>query len=119
MLNLKTFDESLSEAIKEKSRTNNKNKIGKAQSYFKKDWTYESGHHYIEIKNTKPKDAYGFVAGENNFIIDKEKTMDFDGVKAYKAVDDELDKFIIYIDKDGNLYTDLDEKVGLYKKILK
>ena len=45
--------------------------------------------------------------------------MDFDGVTAYKAVDDELDRFVIYIDKDGNLYTDLDDKVGLYKKILK
>lgn len=117
MNDLLTFEEALTEAKKEK--TSPKNKVGKAQSYFKKDWTFKKGNHYTELKDTKPLKADGFVAGENSFIIDKEKTMDFDGVTAYKAVDDELDRFVIYIDKDGNLYTDLDDKVGLYKKILK
>ena len=117
MNNLLTLEEALEEAKKEKD--SQKSKVGKAQSYVKKDWAYTKGDHYTELKNTKPLKADGFVAGENSFIIDKEKTMDFDGVKAYIAVDDKLDKFVIYIDKEGNLYTDLADKVGLYKEILK
>jgi hypothetical protein len=89
MNDLLTFEDALTEAKKEKSSP--KNKVGKAQSYFKKDWTFKKGNHYTELKDTKPLKADGFVAGENSFIIDKEKkiknkSINFSDLEQYNIV---------------------------------
>lgn len=98
MNNLKTFEEALFEAQEEKEKSSKDYKIGKVESY----------------SDNKNK----FIAGEDEFEIEDE-TMKFGDITANKAVNIDDKNFIIYIDKDGNLYTDLDDKVGLYKKILK
>lgn len=119
MENLLTLQEALLEAKdKTKKEESKLYKIGKVASYFKKAWTMETGHKYDELKKGSFDKADGFLAGENNFIINK-KSVELDGHTVYKAVDDEFDRFYIYVDKSGTLFTDIEDKKGLYSKILK
>lgn len=101
MNNLKTFEDALFEAQeeKEKEKSSKDYKIGKVLSY---------------SNDNKNK----FIAGEDEFNI-VDDTMEFGEVTANKAVNVDDKNYIIYVDKSGNLYTDMIDKVGLYKKILK
>lgn len=85
-------------------------KIGKAQSYFDKE--------YKENKKGNVSNSDIFLAGENNFIIDKSNKLKIDDKEVYVCTDDYDKDFIIYIDDNGIIYTDQTEKSGLFKKIL-
>lgn len=91
-------------------------RIGKTQSYFNLNDQKDNDGYYT-IRKGNPKDSDGFVAGEDQFIINKNE-VEIANQKVYKATNDELDDFIIYIDGDGVLYTDDNEKKVLYKRIL-
>lgn len=91
-------------------------KIGKVQAYRLKP--EKEDEDYIDIKNGSIAKADVFLAGEDNFIIDKTKKLKIDNKEVYLAVNDYDEDYKIYVDDNGILYTDDTERAGLLRKIL-
>lgn len=114
MKKISTFEEFVTESIQ-----SNDFKIGKVSKYFEDVWTKGAGtkREFVNIKDAK--ESYGFIVGSKAFFVDGNKVSKIGTKEVYRAVEEDNKDFIIYVDKQGNLYSDTKGEVDALRKLLK